>query len=90
MIAEPSFTEADVLALQAMLNGVANETQQKHFMGWLYSELFQMDVDATPIAESDREVFHSAGRRFCGMWIKKLASPDAVKIAHNRKPRPTK
>jgi hypothetical protein len=83
MIVEPAYTEADVLAVQAFAAGKATEAQQLHVQTWLWREVFRMDVDDTPAADRDFEIAHSAGRRFCGMWIKKMLAPGALEAAKN-------
>lgn len=83
MIVEPSFTETDVAAIQAVNAGVATGDQQKWFMGWIAAELFRMQADDTALATADFHISHLAGRHYCGMWIVKLLQPSMLMVARD-------
>lgn len=70
-IAPPDYEAADVYAIQALMRGEANETQQKRALDWIVNAASRaFDVSFRPGAPD--ETAFAEGRRFVGLQIDKM------------------
>lgn len=82
-----AYEVADVIALQALQAGDANEEQQRRVLQWIitkaadtYGEPFRSDADG-----GDRDTAYACGRAFVGRQVVKLLSLSPAVIAEMRK-----
>lgn len=79
---QPKRTEADVLAVQACIGGVASADQQKRAMAWIMTEACMILQDSYTIGDSHATA-HAEGRRYAGMQIRIMTEPatlEAVRL----------
>ncbi len=81
------YSTADVTAIQALAQGVANEGQQKRALDWIirsaagaYELSFRSDADG-----GARETDFAEGRRFVGLQVVKLANMSGAALDILRK-----
>lgn len=66
----PTYTKNEVLALQALATGTANEDQQKIALNYIVEKLARTyDLSYCPGPEGDRETAMAEGRRFVGLQL---------------------
>lgn len=82
-----AYAAADLEAVQACSQGIANEHQQKRAIDWLinsvsgtYELSFRSDADG-----GERETAFAEGRRFVGMQVVKAVNLSPQNIAKLRK-----
>lgn len=72
-IQPPPWDKADVAAIQALFNGVANEHQQKRALDWIIQKAAATyDLVYMPGGDGGRDTAFRAGRAFVGQEIVKL------------------
>lgn len=92
MIVEPTTTIIDVLAVRALLNGVADKDQQKIAVDWILYEVCRRKDNAfQPGEEGRRDTDFDLGRHFCGVQIANCLDDrylDRVRLGMSRPPLP--
>lgn len=67
------YEKADVIALQALAEGIANEGQQKRALDWIIKAAGTYDLVYRPGGqEGDRDTCFAGGKAFVGQQIVKL------------------
>lgn len=76
-----SYEPADVYAIRALYEGKASEEQQRRAFEWIVRHACQIyELSYRPGAdEGDRATAFAEGRRFAGLQISKLLSPEVLK-----------
>jgi hypothetical protein len=76
MIELPTITEADVMAVRALVDGVANETQQKRALEWIIREACgTLKPTIYPKGEDPAaHALHADGQRHAGNLIRAMIS----------------
>lgn len=77
---------ADAAALQAVMNGTADEIQQKRAVGWIINHAART-YDVTFQPDSDRTTAFAEGRRFVGLKIRELLSVSTRDLAAKAAPK---
>lgn len=83
MIHPPAITEADVLAVQAVLAGVGSADQQQRAIGWIIREACQFS-NVAPDDASDRQANYLEGRRMVGFLILQMKEKGVLEAAKRR------
>ncbi|SDH08351.1 hypothetical protein [Pelagibacterium luteolum] len=75
------YSAADVAAIRALHEGVANEGQQRRAMEWIIRNACGMyDLSYRPGGQDgDRATAFAEGRRFAGLQIAKMLTPEVLK-----------
>lgn len=69
----PKYQDADILAIQALEQGIANEGQQKRALAWIVNEVSgYYDMSFYPGEEGRRDTDFAEGKRFVGSHIVKM------------------
>lgn len=83
----PDFDHADVTAIQAVYEGIADPAQQRRALTWIiegaaltYDQPFRSDADG-----GDRETTFALGRMFVGQQVVKLMKLSPAVVAQLRK-----
>ena len=81
----PAYEVADAAAIQALLNGTAEEHQQKRALKWIIEvACATYDLPYRPGAiEGERDTTFALGRQFVGQQIVKLTRLNVSKMRSN-------
>ncbi len=87
MIYQAVRTEAEVLAVRANIAGTATPEQQKMAMDWIMREACMINRDSFVAGHPDVG-HHGEGRRYAGIQIRAMLTPEALAagIAHDKTP----
>lgn len=79
-IAPAPWEDADAYAIQALMRGEANESQQRRAFAWIYHQACRTN-DVSFRGENTHDSAFAEGRRFVGLQIDKLTriNPSALK-----------
>lgn len=88
-IINPNITEADVVAVNAVLAGKASADQQIRAMQWIGAEACLMFNPSYQPGELPLATAHAEGRRYVGILIMKMKDPETLKTARANSKRGT-
>lgn len=89
-IIKPLITEADVQAIRAMKNGVANAGQQMLAIDWIMGEAARVTDLAFMMGDDGRrDTDFALGRQYVGHLIREMLLPATLEAARSRDKRRT-
>lgn len=76
-----AYTKADVLAIQSLMTGTANEAQQKRALYWIINDLCKTyDMPYRPGPDGDRETVFAAAKMHVGQQLVKMTKLNTANI----------